>query len=91
MSLLHKVTIVNSTAAVANATGLTKGDYAFQLTVTDGAGNADSKVVKVKVKQDTNAAPTADAGKDMTVTLPLSQASPFLSFIYIFKVGRFGW
>ena len=43
------------------------------MTVTDGAGNTDTASVEVTVKQDTNAAPVATAGDDMTVVLPLTE------------------
>ena len=49
------------------------GSYTFNLTVTDGAGNTDTESVTVTVKQDTNAAPVAAAGADMTVVLPLTE------------------
>ena len=67
--------IFNAEEALANATGLTKGDYKFNLTVFDGAGNNNTASVGVTVKQDTNAAPVARAGPDFTVSLPTTQVS----------------
>ena len=54
-------------AAKANATGLTKGAYVFKLDVSDGRNNSDTAETHVEVKQDTNAAPVARAGKDFEV------------------------
>lgn len=50
-----------------NATGLTKGAYVFRLDVKDELGNGDSADTRVEVKQDTNAAPVARAGRDFEV------------------------
>ncbi|XP_071632449.1 dyslexia-associated protein KIAA0319 [Temnothorax longispinosus] len=58
--------------SVTNITKLTKGDYAFKLTVVDDNGNADSDTVNVKVTQNKNAPPKANAGGDQVVTAPIS-------------------
>ena len=55
-----------------NATGLTKGDYVFSLTVEDGAENKDSAQMTLVVKQDENQAPVANAGGIKTYHLPKS-------------------
>ena len=84
--------IFNAEEALANATGLTKGDYKFNLTVFDGAGNNNTASVGVIVKQDTNAAPVARAGPDFTVSLPTTQVSenqPFISIIQRYRVTIF--
>ncbi|KAK8381835.1 hypothetical protein O3P69_015097 [Scylla paramamosain] len=56
------------------AVGLTKGEYQFQLTVWTGdePGKNTSDLVAVTVRQDHNVAPTANAGGDFSVTLPVS-------------------
>ncbi|CAD1471833.1 unnamed protein product [Heterotrigona itama] len=58
--------------SVTNITKLTKGDYEFKLTVIDDNGNKDSDIVKVKVTQNKNAAPKANAGGDQVVVAPIS-------------------
>ena len=62
----------NETLPQSNATGLTKGDYVFSLTVEDDAKNTNTAEVKVQVKQDTNQAPVANAGEVKKVQLPKS-------------------
>jgi hypothetical protein len=53
----------------------TAGAYTFQLKVTDndGAENTDTIVVTVNPPQ--NVAPTANAGSDQTITLPISDTT----------------
>lgn len=58
--------------SVTNITKLTKGDYVFKLTVVDDNGNADSDTVNVKVTQNKNAPPKANAGGDQVETAPIS-------------------
>jgi dienelactone hydrolase len=55
------------------------GTYMFRLKVTDNSGNTDSDYVKVVVgstgsSSSTNAAPVANAGSNVTLTLPSSTA-----------------
>lgn len=57
---------------IANATGLTLGLYKFVLTVTDENNNTASAPVWIKVVQEKNLAPTANAGGDQILTLPLT-------------------
>ncbi len=64
--------LINGTGVRANATGLTKGHYAFKLTVKNGQGNSASDVVEVTVTQDQNEAPVAVAGGDYAVALPVN-------------------
>lgn len=66
----NEAEIVNGSTSVANATGLTKGEYVFALTVTDDLSNTDTAEVKVVVNQDKNQAPVAVAGDDFDATLP---------------------
>ncbi|XP_015434553.1 PREDICTED: dyslexia-associated protein KIAA0319 isoform X2 [Dufourea novaeangliae] len=58
--------------SITNVTKLTKGDYEFKLTVIDDNGNKDSDTVKVKVTQNKNAPPKANAGGDQVVIAPIS-------------------
>ncbi|XP_054266272.1 dyslexia-associated protein KIAA0319-like [Macrosteles quadrilineatus] len=57
--------------SVTNVTGLTKGQYVFKLTVTDGNGNIATNTVGVTVTQNSNSPPKANAGGDHTVELPV--------------------
>lgn len=55
-----------------NVSELTKGEYEFQLTVTDENNNKASDSVLVTVTQNKNAPPKANGGGDQTITLPVS-------------------
>ncbi|RYE23726.1 MAG: hypothetical protein EOP51_09640 [Sphingobacteriales bacterium] len=68
-------TLVNATTAIATAAGLDQGAYQYKLTVTDNAGAAVSDTVNVIVNPAPNLAPSANAGNDQVVTLPLNTAS----------------
>ncbi len=63
-------TLTNANAAAATASGLTAGVYSYQLTVTDNAGATAKDTVNVTVNPDPNQLPTANAGPDITITLP---------------------
>ncbi|KAG7209539.1 hypothetical protein KM043_015619 [Ampulex compressa] len=65
-------TFFSANASVTNVTKLTKGDYVFKLTVIDDNGNKDSDTVNVKVTQNKNASPKANAGGDQVVIAPIS-------------------
>ncbi|BES87636.1 PKD [Nesidiocoris tenuis] len=54
-----------------NVTSLTKGEYIFQLTITDGNGNSVSDKTAVIVTQNKNEKPKANAGGDQTYSMPL--------------------
>jgi dienelactone hydrolase len=60
-------------AAKTNITNLTVGVYEFQLTVTDNDNATASDRVTVTVLE-ANKPPKADAGSDITITLPASSA-----------------
>ncbi|MBS1664283.1 MAG: T9SS type A sorting domain-containing protein [Bacteroidetes bacterium] len=68
---------VSATSATTAATGLVQGVYTFQLTVKDNSGVTATDVVKVTV----NAAvvvpgpPSANAGADVSITLPTSSVT----------------
>ncbi|KAG7312210.1 hypothetical protein JYU34_001679 [Plutella xylostella] len=64
-------TIVGYNESVANATGLTKGQYVFSLTVLDDNGNSATDNVTVTVTQNKNSPPKANAGGDQVLSLPL--------------------
>jgi len=64
------VTITNSNTAKPTALGLQQGVYVFQLTVTDNQGATGSDQVTVTVNAAANQAPIANAGTNLTVTLP---------------------
>ncbi|XP_015173738.1 PREDICTED: dyslexia-associated protein KIAA0319 [Polistes dominula] len=78
--------------SITNVTKLTKGDYLFKLTVIDDNGNTDSDTVAVKVTQNKNAAPKANAGGDQVIIAPIvalilngSQSSDDL------RIGQWLW
>ncbi len=64
--------ISNSNSATTDVTGLTAGTYQFQLTVTDDKGATGVATVTVTVKAAANTPPTANAGSDQIITLPIS-------------------
>ncbi|XP_053957907.1 dyslexia-associated protein KIAA0319-like protein [Anastrepha ludens] len=64
--------LANSTAVATNATSLTLGVYEFVLSVVDEDNNTATDSVWIKVVQEKNAPPVANAGGDQSVTLPLS-------------------
>ncbi|XP_014214907.1 dyslexia-associated protein KIAA0319-like protein [Copidosoma floridanum] len=68
----NKAVFAVSNASITNVTKLTKGDYLFQLTVIDDSGNKDSDTVQLKVTQNKNAPPVANAGGDFTIFMPFN-------------------
>jgi PKD repeat protein len=62
--------ISNANAANTSITGLVQGTYRFELRVTDNSGASDTDTVQVIVNAAPNQAPTANAGADVTITLP---------------------
>jgi hypothetical protein len=68
-------TIASPTTAVTNITGLVQGQYTFRLTVTDNGGLTDTDDVLVTVNAAPNQAPTADAGPNRTITLPVNNTT----------------
>ncbi|PSL20356.1 PKD domain-containing protein [Chitinophaga ginsengisoli] len=67
-------TFTQSGVAVTSATGLVEGTYLLTLTVTDNDNVTDVDTVKVVVKSApiTNKPPVANAGSDVTITLPVN-------------------
>ncbi|XP_048882825.1 dyslexia-associated protein KIAA0319 isoform X2 [Brienomyrus brachyistius] len=54
---------------------LEAGNYTFSLTVTDSDGLSDSTMATVRVSAPPDLAPVADAGPNLTVTLPLDRVT----------------
>jgi hypothetical protein len=68
-------TITNANAAATTVTALIQGTYKFELTVTDNNGATGKDTVQVIVNAAApppNVAPTANAGADQTITLPIN-------------------
>lgn len=70
--LEQKQNLILLNSQIANATGLTLGLYEFELSVTDESNNTASDRVWVKVVQEKNSPPVANAGGDQSITLPIS-------------------
>ncbi|RFS19571.1 T9SS C-terminal target domain-containing protein [Chitinophaga silvatica] len=67
-------TITTATAATTTVTGLTAGTYVYTLTVTDKNGLTSSASVTVIVNEALKA-PVANAGSNITITLPTSSVT----------------
>ncbi|MBC7935642.1 MAG: tandem-95 repeat protein [Rhizobacter sp.] len=67
-------TITNANAAIASVAGVVLGVYQYQLTVTDNSGGIDRDTVRLIVNPASNIAPVANAGNDITITLPANTA-----------------
>jgi type 1 glutamine amidotransferase len=69
--------ITSANTAATDIASLQQGVYVFRLTVTDndGAGATNDVQVTVNAAPVANTAPTADAGTDQTITLPLNTVS----------------
>lgn len=67
-------TFTQSNVAITKATGLVAGTYVLTLTVADNDNMIDTDTVKVVVKAAAaaNKAPVANAGADVTITLPVN-------------------
>jgi predicted esterase len=71
-------TIVNPSASVTSLNGLVQGVYNFRLLVTDNTGATDADTVVVTVNAappPPNQLPVANAGNDISITLPLGNTS----------------
>ena len=73
----NTATIGNATQASASLSGLVQGSYNFRLTVrdNDGATDTDDVTVTVNSTPAVNQAPVANAGNNITITLPTSTAT----------------
>ena len=68
-------TLTNANTAFPTAGSLVKGIYIYQLTVTDNAGAVDRDTINVTVKAALNMAPTANAGSDLSIFLPVDSVN----------------
>lgn len=68
-------TITSPTSATTGITALAAGTYVFNLRVTDNQGATGNDQVSVIVSASANVAPTANAGIDQTIQLPVSSAN----------------
>ena len=65
----------NAGSATIALNNLTEGVYVFMLQVTDNAGATATSNVTVTVNPKPNEAPTANAGSDISITLPVNTAT----------------
>jgi len=68
-------TITGAKTATPTVSGLVAGQYTFQLTVTDNSGATATASVKITVTAPVNQPPTANAGSNQTITLPLDSVT----------------
>ena len=67
--------ITNASSPTTTVTGLVQGVYQFQLTVTDNNGSTGTDIVQVTVNIAGNISPVANAGTDLTITLPTNSVT----------------
>lgn len=67
--------ITNATVLSTTFTGLLPGIYKFELKATDNQGAITRDTMQVTVNADPNLPPTANAGADSTITLPVTQTT----------------
>ncbi|XP_034560435.1 dyslexia-associated protein KIAA0319-like protein [Notolabrus celidotus] len=60
---------------ILQLSAMQEGDYTFQLTVTDSSGQQDTAQVTVIVQPENNKPPTADAGPEKELTLPVDRTT----------------
>ncbi|HTL07046.1 MAG TPA: PKD domain-containing protein [Chitinophagaceae bacterium] len=68
-------TIANPAAASTALSNLTQGVYVFTLQVTDNAGGTASSTVTVTVNAPANQKPVANAGSNISITLPVNNTT----------------
>ena len=68
-------TITGATTATPTVSALVAGQYVFQLLVTDNNGATATAQVKIIVNPAPNQPPTANAGNNQTITLPVNSVS----------------
>jgi hypothetical protein len=66
--------ITDSSSLATTVKGLIPGNYIFQLTATDNQGEKGTDTLYVTVNAAKNITPTANAGGDITIVLPLNMA-----------------
>jgi len=67
--------IGSASSAVTNISGLVRGVYQFQLKITDNSGATSSDIIQLTVNAAPNQSPVANAGSDISITLPVNQAT----------------
>ncbi|XP_032391208.1 dyslexia-associated protein KIAA0319-like protein isoform X2 [Etheostoma spectabile] len=60
---------------ILQLSAMQEGDYTFQLTVTDSAGQQETAQVTVFVQPENNKPPVADAGPEKELTLPVDRTT----------------
>lgn len=65
-------TIVNASSAQTAINNLSQGVYQFQLTVTDNLGATATDIIQITVNAAPNISPTANAGSNIIINLPIS-------------------
>ncbi len=68
-------TFGTANAASTSLTGLVQGTYVFRLTVTDNSGLTGTDDITVTVNPAANQAPTANAGNNIVITLPVNSTT----------------
>ncbi|RZK47338.1 MAG: tandem-95 repeat protein, partial [Pedobacter sp.] len=71
----NTATITGGNQSRPTVSGLIEGVYTFRLTVRDNDGASDSDAMTVTVNKRPNTAPTADAGANITISIPTSTAT----------------
>lgn len=67
--------IASATQAQTAVSNLLQGVYGFELTVTDDSGAIDKDTMFVVVNPASNVPPTANAGNDQAITLPVNSVT----------------
>ena len=68
-------TITNASLAATSVTALVAGIYKFELRVTDNSGAVARDTMQVTVNAAGNIAPTANAGANQSITLPVNSST----------------
>jgi hypothetical protein len=71
----NTATLTGANTADPTATGLVAGVYIFQLTVTNAQGLTSTSTVTITVNAAANQPPVANAGSNLTITLPQNSVS----------------
>lgn len=67
--------ITNPNSLTTTITNLTNGEHKFLVTLEDGHGQIVYKVTTINVTLESNQLPTANAGSDQIITLPVSSVN----------------